>query len=491
MATFNRDYIRSDSSSASRLTYTSNTFDEWNLDQMFEKMAIMCKTEQQKIQLNTLMRKVSETGIVELTLAQQRIVPAIIQSDSVVASGVSGEGKTFAMVFSMMYHLIDTRAHELPIPSKSTSYPIGIIITNTGELASQVSNEFKRLNIGYHTVLCTKNAYVSERANIDALLGRSGLRSRFDNPMTTQNEPAEILIGTIGRLHKFICGDNPIVNLRNLKVFMVDEADAILMSRNKPRHGRHGGERNDSCYDQLCDIVIQTQKITSDIKYAFVSATWNDTIIDEISKMIKYVRMDDEAPLTLTFGEQSRSNIKQYKVHLGKKNRDNDRSIRTEVLFDLIEQISCISQCIIFVNTISDIDRIYVDFKAAFPSANENIQILHSGLSMEESNMIIRELREHRLRYVIASNMIARGIDITGINCVINFNMPKVIGDTEINFAEAAATYQHRNGRSGRGATDGFSISLITDEDEELLNYIQKANGNVIMDLPDNLSNLL
>jgi len=152
------------------------------------------------------------------------------------------------------------------------------------------------------------------------------------------------------------------------------------------------------------------------------------------------------------------------------------------VLLDLLQQCR-ISQAIIFANkkeTANEL-KLYLDEQEiSFHSA-----VCHGDLSAIVRQTIHKELIEGKLRLLISTDLTARGLDIQGINVVINFDMPDVLEN-----------YIHRIGRSGRYGRKGVAINLIlvnssTDEMQkvERINEVSKA-GHMVP-LPEDLANLL
>lgn len=357
-----------------------------------------------------LLRNIYAYGWSEMSLAQQTMLPKLIDKDTyndVSFQYPSGMGKSGVYILTLLYNL------------SRNACVSGLIILPTRELANQV-----------YTVSCAlaRNLQI----NICRCIGKEVLSDV--NP-----DWPTIVIGTCGKVIDVLCkkGGKPIRQSCFLEYFVVDEVDNFINdNHNKNLHDL------ESIVKTLCNT--DTHLIT-------VSATFSNYVRDFIrSKMMnkdgKNIEMYlDDCEVTL-------NGITQYYVDLTDiVTRQNVFNAKIETLLDIIPIIG-ISRGIIFVNHAGHAKQVF----DVLTEEKYTCDVIYGKMNQEERNAIMKKFVHSGTNFLIATDLIARGIDFKDIACVIQLELPVNMED-----------YIHRIGRSGRYGKVGKAISIICGEEEQ------------------------
>lgn len=357
-----------------------------------------------------LLRNIYAYGWSEMSLAQQTMLPKLINKDTyndVSFQYPSGMGKSGVYILTLLYNL------------SRNACVSGLIILPTRELANQV-----------YTVSCAlaRNLQI----NICRCIGKEALSDV--NP-----DWPTIVVGTCGKVIDVLCkkGGKPIRQSCFLEYFVVDEVDNFINdNHNKNLHDL------ESIVKTLCNT--DTHLIT-------VSATFSNYVRDFIrSKMMnkdgKNIEMYlDDCEVTL-------NGITQYYVDLTDiVTRQNVFNAKIETLLDIIPIIG-ISRGIIFVNHAGHAKQVF----DVLTEEKYTCDVIYGKMNQEERNAIMKKFVHSGTNFLIATDLIARGIDFKDIACVIQLELPVNMED-----------YIHRIGRSGRYGKVGKAISIICGEEEQ------------------------
>lgn len=357
-----------------------------------------------------LLRNIYAYGWSEMSLAQQTMLPKLIDKDTyndVSFQYPSGMGKSGVYILTLLYNL------------SRNACVSGLIILPTRELANQV-----------YTVSCAlaRNLQI----NICRCIGKEALSDV--NP-----DWPTIVVGTCGKVIDVLCkkGGKPIRQSCFLEYFVVDEVDNFINdNHNKNLHDL------ESIVKTLCNT--DTHLIT-------VSATFSNYVRDFIrSKMMnkdgKNIEMYlDDCEVTL-------NGITQYYVDLTDiVTRQNVFNAKIETLLDIIPIIG-IARGIIFVNHAGHAKQVF----DVLTEEKYTCDVIYGKMNQEERNAIMKKFAHSGTNFLIATDLIARGIDFRDIACVIQLELP-------INMED----YIHRIGRSGRYGKVGKAISIICGEEEQ------------------------
>lgn len=362
-----------------------------------------------------ILRGIYAYGFEKPSIIQSKAISPIIAKRDIIAQAQSGTGKTATFTIGSLA-LVDT----------NENYPQILIMSPTHELTRQISSVIKSISS------------MMKNIHIKTLIGGSSIDEDINS---IRNSTPHIIVGCPGRVYDIIRRRQ--LDASKLKLVVLDEADEMLSSGFK---------------DQIYNIF---QHIGNDTQIALFSATLPNYIYNITNKFMRNPIYINVAPDKLTL-----EGIKQYYVAV-----DDDRHKYT-TLKDLYQFIS-VSQCIIYCNSIKRVTDLYEAMKEdGFP-----VTMIHSNMDKSEREHSFTQFRKGECRFLISSNITARGIDIQQVSVVINFDVPKDIH-----------TYIHRIGRSGRWGRKGMGINFVTRRDISKLREIESYYACQIDELPAKFS---
>jgi translation initiation factor 4A len=216
--------------------------------------------------------------------------------------------------------------------------------------------------------------------------------------------------------------------------------------------------------DQVSEIVQIGLPETCQI--ALFSATMPPEVKELTEKILK-----DPVCVTLRAEEVKLDGIQQFYVETDKD------EWKLECLCDIFESLS-ITQSIMFTNSRERAERLYKALsERGFP-----VSIIHGELNQAIRQQRMSEFRSGSTRVLIATNLLARGIDVQQVSVVFNFDMPTF---------EDKENYIHRIGRTGRYGRKGTAINLLTGDEVNAMKEIESHYQTTIKELPEDLTNLL
>jgi translation initiation factor 4A len=349
-------------------------------------------------------------------IQKRAIIPLVLKHD-VIAQAQSGTGKTGAFIVGAL-QLLDEKKKE----------PQVLILAHTRELARQI----------YSVVEALSNQM---SVTYQLLVGGT---STDDDREKLEDSPPQIIIGCPGRVHDMI--RRKYLKTRNINLMILDEADELLS---------HGFK------DQIYKIF---QFMHQNIQIGLFSATMPQELNILTSTFLRN-------PIKILIKKEllTLQGIAQYFVAL-----DNDEG-KYQTLKDLFGTLS-VSQAIIYCNSIRRVDDLYDAMKHdEFP-----VQRLHGGLDESDRKQIYSTFKNGACRVLIATDLIARGIDVQQVSIVINFDIPKNVH-----------TYLHRIGRSGRWGRKGVGINFITRRDVQKLKEIEEFYSTEVKEFPENYKEVI
>jgi ATP-dependent RNA helicase DeaD len=334
-----------------------------------------------------LLKAVSELGFTQPTPIQEKAIPVLLSgTKDLIGLAQTGTGKTAAFGLPLL-QLIET----------GKKFPQALIICPTRELCLQIVNEmelFKKHLHGVHVVAVYGGASITMQIR-DIRRG------------------VQIVVATPGRLIDLI--ERKAINLEEIKYVVLDEADEML---------------NMGFQDDIEFILQNTPRRDS---------TWlfSATMPPEIRNVSKRYMKE---PFEITVGKKNTAN----------KNVDHQFFVtqaqhRYETLKRLIDFNPGIYG-LIFTRTKADAQEI----SEKLTREGYDIDALHGDLSQQQRNKVMDEFRDKTLQLLIATDVAARGIDVSGITHVINYELPD---DVEV--------YTHRSGRTGRAGKTGVCMSIV------------------------------
>jgi len=357
-----------------------------------------------------ILKAVHEAGYSTPTPIQEQAIPELISGTDIIASAQTGTGKTAAFMLPALHHLTT--------PSKTNGRgPRILVLTPTRELADQISNAAKKY--GKYT----------PRTKVISILG--GMPYPLQNKLLSQ--PVDILVATPGRLIDHIQRGR--VDFSRLQTLILDEADRMLDMGFLPDIKQIA-----SCLPQNRQTVL-------------FSATLDPAIEKVAAQLLN-------APKRIQIADR------QTKLdHIEQRLHYVDDLTHKNKLLDHVLRDSGLKQAIVFTATKRNADLIADSLYAGGHTA----AALHGDMNQRERNRTLTKLRTGHLRILVATDVAARGIDISDITHVINFDLPK--------FAE---DYVHRIGRTGRAGAAGIAVSFASNKDGIHLKRIERYTGHPI-----------
>jgi len=311
---------------------------------------------------------------------------------------------------------------------ETKSYAQALVMAPTRELANQIS-----------TVITILGDYI-DNLKICTCIG--GIKTNF-----YELKNAQIIVGTPGRIFDVISNKN--LNVSNLRMFVLDEADEMLSA---------------GFAEQVQEIFTLINETSSNFQKIILSATLSPDII-EITENF----MNNPMQILVKNDELTLEGIKQYYINVDKE------EWKIETLYDLYNNIS-VAQTIIFVNSKKKIEWVYDMMK----KQDYPITLIHSDLEQSERNEILKNFKNGSIRMLLSTDLFARGIDVQQVSLVINYDLPKTIEN-----------YIHRIGRSGRFGRKGVSINFITNDDINYQKNIETFYNTQIEELPANVNEII
>ncbi|KAG5422250.1 DBP5 [Candida metapsilosis] len=344
---------------------------------------------------------------------QEKALPLLISNPpkNMIGQSQSGTGKTAAFSLTML-----SRVDE------SIKEPQAICLAPTRELARQTME-----------VITTMGKFSSITTQL--VVPESVPRG--------QAVHAQIIVGTPGLVNDLV--NRRLINVNNVKVFVLDEADNMLDAQN------------------LGDQCIRLKKrIPKTAQLVLFSATFPTEVRKYAERFVPNANS-----LELKQEELNVSGIKQLYMDC------NSEEHKFEVLCELYGLLT-IGSSIIFVEKKETSERLWHKMK----QEGHKVSLLHGSLQAADRDRLIDDFREGRSKVLITTNVLARGIDIASVSMVVNYDLP-VMGPKR---QADPSTYLHRIGRTGRFGRVGVSVSFVASEhDLEVLQAIQQYFGGIEM----------
>ncbi|WJD61367.1 DEAD/DEAH box helicase [Pseudomonas kurunegalensis] len=350
-----------------------------------------------------LLKAVAELKFVEPTPVQAAAIPLALQGRDLRVTAQTGSGKTAAFVLPLLNRLVDLKGGRVEIRS--------LILLPTRELAQQTLKQVQLF---------------SQFTYIKAGLVTGG--EDFKEQAAMLRKVPDVLIGTPGRLLEHLNAGN--LDLSHVQVMILDEADRMLDM----------GFAEDM--ERLCKECENREQTL-----LFSATTGGAALRDIIGKVLK-----DPEHLMLNSVSQLAEGTRQQII-----TADHDQ--HKEAIVQWLLANETFDKAIIFTNTRALADRIYGHLVAKDVKAF----VLHGEKDQKDRKLAIERFKQGSSKVLVATDVAARGLDIDGLDLVINFDMPRS-GDE----------YVHRVGRTGRAGGEGLAISLITHNDWNLMSSIER-----------------
>ena len=350
----------------------------------------------------SLCQVVAELGFHTPTPVQARAIPLLLAGRDLIGQSTTGSGKTAAFALAILQKV-----------KRSERHPQALILCPTRELCTQVARDFRKLG--------------RREAGLQVLILSGG------QPMNPQlaalQSGAHVVVATPGRaLDHLVRGS---LVLDGVATVVVDEADRML----------------DMGFGEEMEKILRAAPLPR--QTVFFSATYPRSI-----EAMTEVHQHNPERLTVAESVVSQSLLRQVAVAV-------DDGTRLDALLGLLG-VNPPESAIVFCNFKATVARV----EEALSGAGVSTASLHGGMEQRDRDFVMAKFRNHSLRVLVATDVAARGLDIDGLDLVVNFELPL---QPEI--------YVHRVGRTGRAGKAGLAVSLVGPQDRAKVKAIEAAIG--------------
>jgi ATP-dependent RNA helicase DeaD len=350
-----------------------------------------------------VMRAIREMGYTQPTEIQSRVIPLLLDARDVIGQAQTGTGKTAAFGIPLIEG-VDENLH----------YTQALVLAPTRELAIQIGEELRKIS-----------KYIPG-INVVTIYGGSSYGRQFDDLQTG----AQVVVGTPGRVLDHL--GRGTLKLNNVDYLILDEADRMLDMGFLP------------------DVERILRRTPRERQTALFSATV-PTVIRILSRRYMF------EPASVHVQPQRITVDEVEQVYYEVADRD-----KVEGLLSLC-QVDPPERAMIFRQTKLGVDRLVATLKRrGLPVA-----AIHGDMSQKIREEVLRDFRDGKLTYLVATDVAARGLDIPEVSHVFNFDIP-----------EDSEAYVHRIGRTARAGRTGRAITFVGEWDPDKLPPIQKLVGD-------------
>ena len=353
---------------------------------------------------DSLLKNLENEGLNKPYPIQQKVIPEVLKHQDIMGIAKTGSGKTAAYVLPILSLL------QRNLKTKNRCVNV-LVVVPTRELAVQVSEVFKTFSLN-----------LTERVKTLAVFGGVSV-----NPQMKAMQNVNVLVATPGRLLELI--DANAVSIEEISTLVLDEADKMLNLSFKEEMDRIFG-------------MLPTRRQT-----LLFSATLNDSIDAVQAKLLRspqIIKVEDNNDADLDLIKQSAYFIPEEKKGV--------------LLRHLVKELG-MEQVLVFASSIQQVDRIVRKLNKNGLSAEG----IHSKISQGGRQEILHEFKTGQVKILVATDLLARGIDIEYLPFVVNFELPRSPKD-----------FIHRIGRTGRAEKMGQAITFVSPDEEHHFKVIQK-----------------
>ena len=361
---------------------------------------------------DSIKKSLAEQGFVKPTDIQYRAIPSILKGEDVMAIAQTGTGKTGAFAIPLVHKLLVS--HEILERGQVRC----LVMVPTRELAIQITGVFEKLATYTPLRIVSTFGGVDQKPQTDQLL-----------------RGADVLISTPGRM--FDLRSQGFLDLSMVEVLVLDEADLML------------------AMGFIRDIRDVLRHIPRRHQTLFFSATINEEIKDLAYSIVRN-------PIRIQISPKDRVS-KNVDHQVAFIEMDDKRFFLERMIKQNPEQ-----RFLVFVRTKVRAERVF----AAMKRVGIDSLTMHGDKAQEDRLDVMEKFRASQVRVLVATDVSARGIDIPGVQFVVNYDLP-----------DEAENYVHRVGRTGRGMEKGVAISFCSPEEKKTLDEIQTFLGKPILEL--------
>ncbi len=350
---------------------------------------------------------IEEMGFREMTPVQEQTIPVILRGEDLIGCAQTGTGKTAAYALPLLSLLMDGKNDGIYDESKIKS----IIMVPTRELAMQIDAQFQ--GFSYYLNISTTVVY------------GGGDGKTWDVQRRGLDGGADVVIATPGRLLAHLEGGQ--IDLSGVKHFILDEADRML---------------DMGFFDDIMKVVNRMPRERQTILYSA-------TLPPKIRK----------------FADQILTNPTEVSIAISKPAESIDQGIymlyesQKLPLISKIFEGDSVGKSIIFSSSKLKVKDLLYQFK----KMKLNVAAMHSDLDQTQREEVMLNFKSGKVDILVATDIVARGIDIDDISTVINYDVPHDPED-----------YIHRIGRTGRASATGRAITFVSEKEQGKFHRIEE-----------------
>ena len=344
---------------------------------------------------------IGDMGFHTLTPIQKMAIPDILRGFDVTAQAQTGSGKTLAFAIPILENIF--------IDDKS---PQAIVLCPTRELCLQVAGEIEKVGSKI------------KKLKVLAVYGGQPIGKQT----RVLKKGVHVIVGTPGRVIDHVERGN--LDLAGIERLVLDEADEMLDM----------GFRDD------------IERILDEARYRKQTLMFSATIPKEIRDIAKNYQNNPKF-IKVADKKQNLPKITQYAFRTNHKYKFND-------LVKLIEVYN-VKSALIFSNTKKGVDFVFKNLKKHDYSS----EAIHGDMTQKVRDKVMNKFRNGNVRFLVATDVAARGLDISNLDFVINYDVPQ-------NYD----AYVHRIGRTARAGNRGFAFTLVSKEDNSNFKNVSKGN---------------
>ena len=353
-----------------------------------------------------LQEKLQKNNYKKPTPIQEKVIPLLLEKKDIMAQAQTGSGKSASFVLPILELLSQN-------PPEGKPKIKVLVLTPTRELTLQISETFRLFSTA-----------LSPRPKVVSLIGGEGIGEQIYGIQ----KGCDILVATSGRFLDVLSKNQ--MSLKHLEFLVLDEADKML----------------NLGFSEELDAILEA--IPTQRQNLLFSATYPEKILQIISrvtqKAVKVTIKDETATV---------EKIEQRVIEVNPENRSS--------LIRYLLKKEKWKKVLVFMANKRATDNIAQKFRKRGYLAES----FHGDLTQEERNDTIKEFKSQKIQILFSTDIISRGLHIEGIDCIINFDLPR-----------SPADHIHRIGRTARAGEIGIAISFIGHEEQAHFKLIEKRS---------------
>lgn len=349
----------------------------------------------------------------EMTPVQELTIPVILEGKDIIACAQTGTGKTAAYSLPLLNRLV--------LHPNSNNKIKAIIMVPTRELAQQIDMQF--MGFSYFLPVSTTVVY------------GGGDGDNWEQQKKGLRNGADIVIATPGRLISHIAHSD--IDLSEVEYFILDEADRML---------------DMGFYDDIMQIVNKTPATRQTIMFSA-------TLPPKIRELAKKI-LNQPEEVNIAVSKPNEAILQSSYICYETQKMDIIKSLFSKPVNKKV---------IIFSSSKQKVK----DLAFSLKKLKLNVAAMHSDLDQEQREKVMLDFKNNKITMLVATDIVARGIDIEDIGLVINFDVPNDPED-----------YIHRIGRTARANTDGVAITFVSESEQGKFHKIETFLEKDIYKIP-------